>query len=284
MTRSDSLAGIEVHEVGPRRFSACNLGDAEERDVLYGGQLLAQSIMAASHLHPDSGVRSIHAFFARTGRVSGATEYVAEPMAAGRVIASETITAMQGDRLCCRSLVLLDAGDATLLAHEPSPPAVGAPEDAVPGQEMLAHPGCEVRVVGGFDTWDPDAPTGPAELQVWLRWPHGSVGGAASRGLLAYATDGFLIGTAMRPYPGVGQDLAHSALSTGVLAHSITFHAPFDAGSWMLMAFDVPYAGHGRIHGRGQVFQNGLLVASLSQESIVRALEPKAGATTRTKM
>ena len=48
--------------------------------------------------------------------------------------------------------------------------------------------------------------------------------------LLAYATDGFLIGTAMRPHAGIGQSMAHVSISTSVLSHTLTFHEPVDAG------------------------------------------------------
>jgi acyl-CoA thioesterase II len=95
--------------------------------------------------------------------------------------------------------------------------------------------------------------------------------------LLAYATDGFLIGTAMRPHKGVGQAMAHLALSTGVISHTLTFHEPFSAGQWMLMANEVPYAGRGRTYGRAHVFtEDGRLIASFVQDGMVRALSPDA--------
>ncbi|HEY4634403.1 MAG TPA: hypothetical protein VIH00_10835, partial [Candidatus Limnocylindrales bacterium] len=90
--------------------------------------------------------------------------------------------------------------------------------------------------------------------------------------LLAFATDMFLIGTAMRPHAGVGQAQAHKTLSTGVLSHTITFHERVDASSWMLLAHHSTHAGHGRSYGRADVFrEDGTLVASYVQDNMIRA-------------
>ena len=84
-------------------------------------------------------------------------------------------------------------------------------------------------MVGGVDISDPEA-VGPAELDVWTRFVGAPDDPAISQALLAFATDGFLIGTAMRPHPGVGQAQAHRTLSTGVISHTLTFHEPVSAG------------------------------------------------------
>ena len=67
------------------------------------------------------------------------------------------------------------------------------------------------------------------------------------KAVLAWATDGFLIGTAMRPHDGIGQNRAHVDLSTGVLDHTLTFRATMTATRPMeggcvraLYAYEVP--------------------------------------------
>ncbi len=69
---------------------------------------------------------------------------------------------------------------------------------------------------------------------------------AEHRALLAFATDGFLIGTAMRPHAGVGQAQAHRTLSTGVVSRTLTFHEPGATRSWMLLRHRATFAGGGR--------------------------------------
>ena len=257
-----------------------NEGDPAVRDVVFGGQLLGQMIMAASASSPGKQVRTIHTLFARAARVSAATELAVEPIHDGRSFASANVTAWQGDRLCARALVLLDAPDPDLIRHAAPAPGVAGPEESVDsGASPLVFPGAELRIVGGVDTWSSGAPVGPAELFAWVRYAGAPADVATNQAILAWGTDGFLIGTAMRPHAGIGQAEAHKSLSTGVVGHTLTFHEPFTARDWLLIAHESPHAGAGRSYGRAQVFTRaGQLVASFVQDSMVRAATPSAAA------
>jgi acyl-CoA thioesterase II len=170
-------------------------------------------------------------------------------------------------------LVLLSAVEPDLLRHDADPPRVGTPDQATPSQGAEGF--WELRVVDGVDISDPDA-VGPAELFVWSRFPGAEAGGATGQALLAYATDGFLIGTAMRPHAGVGQSMSHVSISTSVLSHTLTFHEPIDPGAWHLLAHESPYAGRGRTYGRANVFtEDGRLVAMV--RDMPEAQRPAAG-------
>ncbi len=112
--------------------TVANTGDAGQRDVVFGGQFLAQAIVAASLRHPGKDVRSIQAVFARPGRIDAPTELVIDPMHDGRTFASDTVTAWQGDRLCARFIVLLDADEPDVVRHDVAMPTVPGPVDAAP--------------------------------------------------------------------------------------------------------------------------------------------------------
>ena len=240
--------------------------------MVYGGQLLAQMILASDLVAGDKDVASIHTIFARSGRLSSPLEIDVDVIHDGRTMGSHSVTVHQGDRVCAQGLILrrLDAPD--LIRHQPEMPDVAGPDDSPDtGQGGLLAPGSELRVVGGTNTWDPDAPVGPAELFVWVRLPAGSDHPALAQALLAYGTDGFLIGTAMLPHAGIGQNMAHRNIGTGVVSHTLTFHEPVPVGSWLLMAHESPYAGRGASYGRANVFtQDGKLVASFVQENMIR--------------
>ena len=83
-------------ETGPHRYEAGNVGDTAIRDVVYGGQLLGQMILAASRSIPDKEVKSIHAIFARGGTLTRPVELDVEPMHDGRTLASTTVTRAKG--------------------------------------------------------------------------------------------------------------------------------------------------------------------------------------------
>jgi acyl-CoA thioesterase II len=152
---------------------------------------------------------------------------------------------------------------------------VPGPDDCKPLGE--ASGAWEVRAAPGVDVDDPSL-VGPPELDVWTRFVGAPEDPALNQALLAFATDGFLIGTAMRPHAGVGQAQAHRTVSTGVVSHTLTFHEPCAAGEWLLLAHRSPYAGHGRCYGRASVFRaDGTLVAAFVQDGMIRALAAPGG-------
>ena len=201
---SQLLDSFDLGSVDNGRYRARNAG--EGRDVIFGGQLLAQSIVAAVRDQPDKEVKTIHTIFARGGKASEPVELEIGAMHSGRTFGSVTVTVWQGERLCARSLVLLHLPEPDLIRHAAGMPPVDRP-DATPASDY-GFDGWQIGVVGGVDLSDPDA-VGPAELFVWTRFKGAPDDLTTSQALLAYATDGFLIGTAMRPHAGVGQAQAH---------------------------------------------------------------------------
>jgi acyl-CoA thioesterase len=263
---ADVLTVLDLRPVGDGRFEADHLADGPGQ-VVFGGQLLAQALLAAARTVPDKEVLSMHTVFARSASAAEAIQFDVDTMQAGRAFASVTVTASQGGKVCTRSIVLLHAPDPDLIRHADPAPSVPDPEDLTP----TAHaPWWDIRVVDGVDLADPAA-VGPAELRVWTRFPGAPDDLATNQALLAYASDGFLIGTAMRPHEGIGQSMAHVSISTTVLAQTLTFHEPFDAGAWLLLDQRSTFAGRGRSHGAAEVFtRHGKLVASFTQENMIR--------------
>jgi acyl-CoA thioesterase II len=272
----DRPDAFRLTPVGERRYMATSIGDPAVRDVVYGGQLLAQMILASNAVAETKQVASIHTVFARSASVSSPLEIEVDVIHDGRTMGSHAVTVRQGDRVCAQGLVLRSAGGPDLIRHGPAMPEVDGPDHApATAQGALLPPGTELRVVGGVDTWDPDSPLGPAELYVWIRLPDTADDPALAQALLAYGTDGFLIGTAMRPHAGIGQNMAHRNIATGVVSHTLTFHEPVEVGTWLLMAHESPYAGRGASYGRAHVFhQDGSLVASFVQENVIRDAGP----------
>jgi acyl-CoA thioesterase II len=266
----DSLVGaLSLEPVGPDRYRAGN-ADAGH-GVIFGGQLLAQAVVAGLAGHDGKAVKTVHTIFARGGRPDAPVEIAVFRMHAGRAFASSTVTISQGDRLCARSLVLLSAAEPDFIRHaDPAPDAPGPDDAASAGDGEGAW---QVRIAGDVDIDDPEA-VGPADLNVWTRFVGAPCDPGIDQALLAFATDGFLIATAMRPHAGVGQAQAHVTVSTGVISHTLTFHEPAPAGEWLLLAHHSPYAGHGRSYGRADVFRvDGALVASYVQDAMIRPLD-----------
>src|SRR4051794_5874477 len=114
------LGALQLEPDGGDRYRAANV-DAGH-GVLFGGQLLAQSVMAGLAGEPDKTVKTVHTVFARSGSPDAPVEIVVERMHSGRAMASCTVTISQGARLCARSQVLLSADEPDLIRHaDPSP-------------------------------------------------------------------------------------------------------------------------------------------------------------------
>ena len=267
---------FRLSPLGEGRFVAPNVGDPGSRDVVYGGQLLSQMILASGQVASTKEVASIHTIFARSATVALPVEIDVDVIHDGRSFGSQSVTVHQGDRVCAQALILRRADGPDLIRHQPTMPEVDGPHRSpATGQVGLLAPGSEIRVEGGVDTWDPDGPVGPAELAVWVRLPAIDDDPVLAQALLAYGTDGFLIGTALRPHAGFGQNMAHRSLATGVVSHTLTFHERVEVGTWLLMAQESPYAGRGVSYGRSHVFsEDGRLIASFVQESMIKDAAP----------
>lgn len=274
LTLDSLLASLALEPTGTDTYRAPNaLGGPGA--VVFGGQLMGQSIVAALAGQDDKRVKTLHIVFARAGKTDAPVEIAVDRMHSGRAFGSSTVTISQGDRLVTRAQVLLSADEPDLIRHADAAPALTPPADGDPG--IGGEGAWQMRIVDDVDISDPDA-VGPPDLDVWSRFPGAPDDPAIDQALLSYSTDAFLIGTAMRPHAGVGQAQAHRTLSTGVISHTLTFHEPCAASAWTLLSHHSTYAGHGRCYGRANVFDaNGALVASYVQDAMIRPLEARPG-------
>ena len=260
------LASLVLEPIGTDRYRAPN---AEDGNVVFGGQLLAQSIVAALDGTEGKRVKTVHSVFARAGSPASPVDIAVERIHAGRAFGSTTVTFSQGDRIVTRSQVLLSADEPDFIRHSDSAPEKLQPPD---GSAVTGNGPWQVVIEEGVDISDPEQ-VGPPELDVWTRWDGAPDDPVLDQALLAYATDPFLIGTAMRPHAGVGQSQAHVTLSTGVITHTMTFHEPAPASEWHLLSHHSSYAGGGRCYGSANVYRtDGTLVASYVQDAMIRPL------------
>lgn len=269
---SELVDVLHLDRVAERSFLGRHLTAAGGGRVVFGGQLLAQTVMAASAAVPDKAVKSLHAVFLKGADLQEPVEISVDVLRAGSAFASTSVSVRQGGTRCVEALVLLDVAGEELARHaSPMPPVVG-PELATP----LHGPGGveEVRVVGGVDLGD-RAATGPAELRLWTRFAGAPDEEPIGRALLAYASEPFFFGTALRPHDGFSQAMAYRELFPAVVTHTVTYHDSWPPSSWLLHDLAVPHLGRGRIFGSSSVFaSDGRLVASVTQENQLRPIRP----------
>lgn len=238
---------------------------------VFGGQILAQMIVAASAASPDKALKSIHVLFPREGDTSKRMEYGVTKLQDGRTFGTTSIVATQDDKVISTASVSMHAVEDSALHHSAAPPAVGTPEDAPLFDHGMIP--WETRNVGGVDLGSKDA--GPASFELWMRTPSlGDAPASLHQALLAHATDLTIIGTALRPIEGFSESDSTVALHTAVTSHTLWFHQPFRVDEWLLLVQSSPIVANGRGFGRGDVFNGaGEVVASFAQESMIRQIQ-----------
>lgn len=244
-----------------RRFEGRNIRLGQYHRV-FGGQLLAQFVRAASATCPDKAVKSLHVLFARESRAEKPICYEVECHHQGRTFATLTITARQGTDVVATASVSMHA------------PEDGRERQTVP--LLPAVPGAEHRVALDMIPWETrssanvDSPAAArAELDLWMRTPE--IDPDTAPALTAYATDLSLVDTALRPFDGVSQRDAGTVFTSAVTSHTLWFHRPFSTDRWLLLRQHSPLLAHGRCFGRGDVLtETGALVASYAQEALLR--------------
>ena len=165
LTIESLLRSLTLEPVTEGRYRAENV-DAGH-GVIFGGQLLAQSVVAGLIDEPDKTVKTVHTIFARSGSPDAPVEIEIDRMHSGRAMASCTVTISQGERLCARSLVLLTADEPDFIHHADPPPSTPGPD--VSRSTGEASQAWQVRIAGDADITDP-ARTGPPDLDVWTRF------------------------------------------------------------------------------------------------------------------
>jgi acyl-CoA thioesterase len=272
---------LQLDQVDDHRYAGRPEHSGDLRNVVFGGQILAQMIVAA-HLDrsldraddraDDKEVKSIQAIFARAGDYSQPIEYEVERMHDGRTLGSDTVTFSQGGRIMSRGMILWSKDEPDLIRHTAhvEMPRVAGPEDPGCRPDGRVFPGAEGRIVDGINTWSDDEPLRPALQNIWTKYPD-DFSQPVNQAILSWATDGWLIGTAMLPHEGHNEGHAHKTISTGVIGHTLNFHDRFRADEWVLLANESIWAGRGRTHGRCNVWtQDGRLVATYTQDNLVR--------------
>jgi acyl-CoA thioesterase-2 len=283
VTLSDLLDGLRLIDQGGGRYAAPNIdyygknagrsaASAMIADVIWGGQLLGQSVAAALARHPDSEVHTLHSVFMRGGRVSVPLQLHAETLNDGRSFGTESVRFVQGEREIARSVVLTHRPDADVIRHQPGMPVTSGLDAADSVRED--HGAYQLVYAGGYDPRSREI--GPAEAAIWLTFPGAPDDSASNQALLSMLTVPFMIGTAMRPHAGLTVGDSHLSVSTAVLSQTVTFHEPVNAGAWLLYHHDGYYSGRGRVHGTGRIFtDHGDLVASFVQDGMVRRISPR---------
>jgi acyl-CoA thioesterase-2 len=269
---------LRLEALGDNRFRASNERNRFGR--IFGGQLIAQAMCAASATVDKHVPHSLHAYFVATGDCQMPLDIAVEPVRDGRSMATRQVSISQGDRTLLRALVSFHTN-----AYEPElthPPLHAPGPDEMPLlQHWAQHAPSETRI--NAQTWI-DVPP-PIEMRVseptnflggthtagsrshWMRLPR-AIDPALHGAVLGYASDYLMLDMAFRNHPQPGDFRSVAAVS---LDHALWLHSPVRFDEWHLYTQDVvALAGH-RALIRGAIRDaEGRAVASTVQEVLIR--------------
>lgn len=265
-----SVAGLlTLTRTGPDEFRGPSPG---EPDWIYGGQVAAQALAAASATVPKG--RDVHAIrveYLRQGKGATPVEYSVTRLRDGGAFSARQVIAAQEDRVLAVVTASFHTGKE-LFGHQVAMPQAPPPDSVPPPADLAgADP--------GWPRWLPERPDldlrrvavpGPryGESLIWARvtvsLPDDPRAHASA---LAYLSDLTLLASVRIPYEPEPDRRRRWRMTT--LNHAVWFHRPLRADRWLLIGQHSPSAASGRGLATASVFSpDGGLVASLAQEGL----------------
>lgn len=248
---------------------------------VFGGQVIAQALVAAIRTVETRPPHSMHAYFILPGDPKIPIIYDVDRMRDGKSFTTRRVTARQHGHPIF-SMIASFHVDEQGLTHQEEMPQVSPPENLPGGVEarknlLSAMPETvrryfererpiDLRPVG--DRYGgKKIPDG--RFQMWIRTTEKLPDDPAiHQAILAYASDMTLLDTSLARH---GRSLFEAELMGASLDHALWFHRPFRADDWLLYAQDSPNLSGSRGFSRGLIYsRDGTLVASVAQEGLAR--------------
>jgi acyl-CoA thioesterase-2 len=229
---------------------------------LYGGQIVAQGLRAASAtVAPGLVPHSLHASFLRSGSHTEKILFEVERVRDGRSFTNRRVTASQAV-----GVILTMTASFQVLEEGADVQAVTCPK--------VPHPN-ELRTTGWSSAFECRHVHSPVDgsAVAWMR-----VGTTLTDDpliqacALTYESDDLPTEAVVALHPDAGrQDEFHGRFFTASLDHAIWFHRPQRADDWHLQAFECHGLSGSRGTALGHVFAaDGAHTATIAQEIVVR--------------
>ena len=276
------LAVLDLSQSGARTTEDIFTGVSQRMPLgrVFGGQVLAQSIVAAERTIADErSVHSMHGYFLRPGDASMGITFAVDRIHDGRSFSTRRTQAFQEGVPIFSMIASFQDDDTGIDHHEPMPAGVPEPEDLPDLEAHLAglHPmskrlftdrPIDLRHVPSPIYLAVDGERAPRQA-VWMRTrrlipddPH------IHRAALAYLSDLTIQEAILRAH---GVPWATPGLKVASLDHAMWWHRPGRVDDWMLYVQESPNARGGRGLATGRIYsRDGMLVASVAQEITVR--------------
>jgi len=280
------LAVLDLSQSGARTSEDIFTGVSQSMPLgrVYGGQVLAQSIVAAERTIPDGrSAHSMHGYFLRPGDASKGITFAVDRIHDGRSFSTRRTQAFQEGVPIFSMIASFQDEDPGVEHQAQMPSGVPDPERLPDIEDHLAglHP-MSKRL---FIDRPLDVRHFPSPIYLAVegeRVPHQAVWMRARReipddprihrAVLAYLSDLTIQESILRAH---GVAWATPGLKVASLDHAMWWHRPGRVDEWMLYVQESPSARGGRGLATGRIYsRDGMLLATVAQEIMVRVPGP----------
>ncbi|MBX3707656.1 MAG: acyl-CoA thioesterase II [Pseudomonadales bacterium] len=254
---------------------------------LFGGQVLAQALRAAGRTVEGRDAHSLRAYFIRPGDAARPVLYEVERIRDGSSFATRRVVAIQQGEAIFSMDVSFQVTEAGF-EHAHRMPNVPPPEEleddiAVvaglterpPGLSPMAGRARPFEMRSVFPLGSAASTTNRFWNPVWIRFCADLPGDdqALARCLLAYASDMGLVSTGALPH---AEAVPREQIMMASLDHALWFHRNVPLDDWILFHKRTSTASGARALVHAEFFaRDGTLVASATQEGLLRVAEPR---------
>ncbi len=276
---ADLLHALELTPSGTDTFEGSSQWMPNGR--VFGGQVLAQSLMAAAQTVDGERVpHSLHAYFLRAGKVEFPVSFQVDRSHDGRSFASRRTEASQNGVPIMTTMSSFQTIDGGIDHQVEAPSGLPDPESLptlAEGLEGIDDPSARFWAHGRpFDIRHVPSPIFlrvegalVAHQALWMktvgRLPDDDL---VHRAALAYASDLGILEPILRRH---GVPLSAPGIKIASLDHAMWWHRAGRADEWLLYAMESPSAQSGRGLSTGRFYdRSGRLLASVAQEGMTR--------------
>jgi acyl-CoA thioesterase-2 len=276
------LAVLDLSQSGARTTEDIFTGVSQSMPLgrVYGGQVLAQSIVAAERTIPDGrAVHSMHGYFLRPGDASKGITFSVDRIHDGRSFSTRRTQAFQEGVPIFSMIASFQDADPGLEHQTDMPDGVPEPEELPDLEDHLAglHPmskrlfidrPVDLRHVPSPIYLSVEGEHVPRQA-VWMRIRRQIPDDQhIHRAALAYLSDLTIQESILRAH---GVAWASPGLKVASLDHAMWWHRPGRVDEWMLYVQESPNARGGRGLATGRIYsREGMLLAGVAQEIMVR--------------
>lgn len=247
---------------------------------VYGGQVLAQSLVAAERtLAEERIVHSMHGYFLRPGDADQGITFAVDRIHDGRSFSTRRVQAFQGGVPIFSMISSFQDEDPGIEHAEPFPEDIPDPESLPSDDELIGavHPitgrllaerPADIRHVTGPLFLEAAEERVPRQA-VWMRMRAPMPDDPrVHRAALAYLSDMTIQESILRRH---GITWQTPGLKVASLDHAMWWHRFGRVDEWMLYVQDSPNARGGRGLAQGRIYtREGVLMATVAQEIMVR--------------